>query len=291
MPQPLMLGAVAYDPKVVTIWEGFKAYFAGHGLAFDYVLYSNYEQQVLSHFDGQFHLAWNSPLAWIEAERLAARRGRKASAIAMRDTDRGLTSVIVARRDSGIATLADLKGKRVATGARDSPQATLIPLELIARSGLVPFQDFEVRHFNIGEGKHGDHVGGERDAARALMAGSADACCMLDANRLRFAQEGTLPGGASQIVAETEPFDHCNFTVLDGAPQAQTERFVELLLAMSYTDPAVRPLLDLEGLKQWLPGRLSGYAALNRAVDRFGSLDVFLNQSPSTRTHSGERTK
>ena len=42
----LVLGAVAYAPKVVTIWEGFKAYFAGHGLAFDYVLFSNYERQV-----------------------------------------------------------------------------------------------------------------------------------------------------------------------------------------------------------------------------------------------------
>lgn len=275
--QPLILGAVAYDPKVVTIWEGFKAYFAERGLPFDYVLYSNYESQVLGHFAGQVHVAWNSPLAWIEAERLAAKLGRKASAIAMRDSDRDLTSVIVSRRNGGITQLADLKGKRVAVGAKDSPQATLIPLELIADAGLAPFTDVAVTYCNIGEGKHGDHIGGERDAAKALMAGSADACCILDANRMLFAQEGMLPTGATQIVATTAPFDHCNFTVLDGAPQALLDRFVELLLAMSYTDPAVRPLLDMEGLKQWLPGRVSGYAALNRAVDRFHSLDSFLS--------------
>lgn len=278
MLKPLLLGAVAYDPKVVTIWEGFKAYFAQHGLPFDYVLFSNYEQQVLSHFDGQFQVAWNSPLAWIEAERLAARRGRKASAIAMRDTDRDLTSVIVARRNGGIATLADLKGKRVAVGAKDSPQATLIPLELLARSGLVPARDFDAIHCNIGEGKHGDHIGGERDAAKALMAGNADACCILDANRMVFAREDTLPTRATQIVATTEPFDHCNFTVLDDAPQPQIDRFVELLLAMSYADPEVRPLLDMEGLKRWMPGRLSGYDALNRAVDRFQFLDAFVSR-------------
>jgi ABC-type phosphate/phosphonate transport system substrate-binding protein len=173
-------------------------------------------------------------------------------------------------------TIADLRGQRVAVGATDSPQATLIPLELIAADRLEPGRDFEVIHFNIGEGTHGDHIGGERDAARALMAGEADACCILDANRLLFAREGTLPTGTTQIIAETEPFDHCNFTVLDGVPQAQLDRFVELLLAMSFDDPAVRPLLELEGLKQWLPGRLSGYAALNRAVDRFGTLDAFV---------------
>ena len=29
------LGAVAYDPKVVTIWEGFREWFAEQGLDFD----------------------------------------------------------------------------------------------------------------------------------------------------------------------------------------------------------------------------------------------------------------
>ena len=31
---------------------------------------------------------------------------------------------------------------------------------------------------------------------------------------------------------------------------------------MSYDDPEVRPLLDLEGLKEWVPGRVEGYAQL-----------------------------
>ena len=63
--KPFLLGAVAYDPKVVTIWEGFKAYFIKHDLPFDYVLYSNYEHQVEAHLAGHFHVAWNSPLAWV----------------------------------------------------------------------------------------------------------------------------------------------------------------------------------------------------------------------------------
>ena len=35
-----VMGAVAYDAKVVTIWDGFRAWFRGHDLDFDYVLYS-----------------------------------------------------------------------------------------------------------------------------------------------------------------------------------------------------------------------------------------------------------
>ena len=55
----LVLGAVAYDPKVVTIWDGFQMYFRGARSSFDYVLYTNYERQVKAHFAGHIHVAWN----------------------------------------------------------------------------------------------------------------------------------------------------------------------------------------------------------------------------------------
>ena len=46
MTTPLLLGAVAYDPKVVTIWNGFRRWLTDHQVPFDYLLYSNYERQV-----------------------------------------------------------------------------------------------------------------------------------------------------------------------------------------------------------------------------------------------------
>ena len=273
----LIVGAVAYDPKVVTIWDGFQAYFRSRGLEFDYVLFSNYERQVQAQLSGQVHVAWNSPLAWLQTEQAATRLGRRAEAICMRDTDRDLTSVILVRADSGIAWTADLRGKTVAVGASDSPQATLIPLSFLAEEGLRPYEDFKVKVFDVLVGKHGDHIGGERDAVRALTRGEADAACILDANHLVFAREGTIPSGSVRLLAQTPPYDHCNFTALDDAPAGAVGRFRELLLAMSYADASVRPLLDLEGLKQWVPGRVSGYAQLATAIERFGTIEPFVN--------------
>ena len=86
------MGAVAYDQKVVPIWDGFQKYFRDRGLEFDYVLYSNYERQVEAHLYGHVHVAWNSPLAWLQADRIAKGLGRRAEAICMRDTDRDLVS-------------------------------------------------------------------------------------------------------------------------------------------------------------------------------------------------------
>jgi ABC-type phosphate/phosphonate transport system substrate-binding protein len=269
----LLLGAVAYDPKVVTIWEGFKSYFAHHNLPFDYILYSNYERQVEAHLAGHFHVAWNSPLAWVRTARMARARGLPIEALAMRDTDQDLTSVIVVKADSSIENVSGLKGKRVAVGAIDSPQATLIPLSYLRAQGLTPGVDFEVQRNELLGGKHGDHIGGEREAARALMSGQADAACIIDGNHLLFVAEGTLPAGATRIIAQTGAYDHCNLTVGPAAPPEQVQRLRDLLLAMSYDNRDVRPLMDLEGLKKWREARTEGYRALEAAVDELNFYD------------------
>jgi ABC-type phosphate/phosphonate transport system substrate-binding protein len=272
----LLLGAVAYDQKVVPIWDGFKAWFAEHGLDFDFVLYSNYERQVEAHLSGHVHVAWNSPLAWIQSVRAGKARGKAAQAIAMRDTDQDLTSIVLVKDDSPIRSMADLRGKRIGMGAADSPQATLIPLIELSSAGLEQSRDFELVLHDVLVGKHGDHIGGERDAARALMAGTVDAISVIDGNHLLFAREGTLPAAGIRVLHQTGRYDHCNFTIFDDAPRPLVAKFRELLLGMSYDDPAVRPLLDMEGLKAWKPGRVEGYALLERAIDHLHTIDGWL---------------
>jgi ABC-type phosphate/phosphonate transport system substrate-binding protein len=283
----VLLGAVAYDQKVVTIWDGFRAWLRSSGLDFDYVLYSNYERQVRDLVDGRIDVAWNSPLAWVRARRLAAARGVTLTPVTMRDTDCDLRSVIAVRADSPVASIADLAGRVVATGAVDSPQGTLLPLSLLRSAGLVPGVGVAVRRFDIGVGLHGDHVGGERDAARALFAADpadrVDAACMIDSNLLLFGREGVLPAGAVRVLAQTPAYDHCTMTAGPSATAAgghgeaggaggnsDISRFGALLLGMDYADAELRPLLDLEGLKEWRPPRLSGYEQLERAVDEAG---------------------
>jgi phosphonate transport system substrate-binding protein len=185
----------------------------------------------------------------------------------MRDTDRDLTSVVVVRADSAIGSVADLRGKAVAVGAHDSPQATLLPLSLLRKEGVQPGVDIGIEYFDIGVGLHGDHIGGERRAASAVRDGEVAAACMTDGNLLLFGQEGTFPTGSVRVIAQTGPYDHCNMTAGPATDGAFVDEFAELLLGMSYGDAEVRPLLDLEGLTQWRPGRTDGYAALETAVD------------------------
>lgn len=186
----------------------------------------------------------------------------------MRDTDQDLTSVVLVRSDSDVTEPSDLASCTVATGAVDSPQATLLPLAHLAGLGLDPGTSFAIRRFDVMVGKHGDHLGGEREAVKALVAGEVDAACVIDSNHLAFAREGTIASGSVRVLARTDPYDHCTMTVLDDVTDVTADRFVELLLSMSFEDPAVRPLLELEGLQQWRTGRTNGYLPLEGAVDR-----------------------
>jgi ABC-type phosphate/phosphonate transport system substrate-binding protein len=264
--EPLVLGAVAYDPKVVTIWEGFRRYLGDRMFAFDYVLFSNYDRQVDALLDGQIHVAWNSPLAWLDAQARARSGGCSVSAFAMRDTDLDNHSVIVARTATGVGALGDLRGGKVAVGASDSPQATLIPLAHLAARQLRPGLDFEVVRHEILAGLHGDHVGGERDAAETLAAGRADAACMHEWNYQAFIENGVLEPLSSFVLARTDPYDHCNMTAGPAAPGLAVARLRDLLLEMDIQDPEVRPIFDLEGLTRWVPARTSGYAQLAAAI-------------------------
>lgn len=267
----LVVGAVAYDPSVVTIWEGFKDWFGRHRLSLDFILYSNYERQVADLLAGRLDVAWNSPLAWVQARRLAAERGLEVAALAMRDTDRDLRSVVVVPTD-GPTSVEGLAGATIAAGASDSPQATLLPLEHLREGGLDPHRDLDVRTFEVLVGKHGDHVGGEAEAARALAKGEVAAACLHENNHERFRAEGVLPEERFRVLTRTAPFDHCNFTVVTGrVPQARLERFTTLLRSMSPDDPELAPLLQLEGVNHWLPGRTDCYERLEAAVDHLGA--------------------
>jgi ABC-type phosphate/phosphonate transport system substrate-binding protein len=264
MEKPIVVGAVIYDPKVTVIWKIIGDFFESKKCPIELVYYTTYELQVDGLVEGRLDVAWNSPLAWIDAQR---RLGGKCRAIAMRDTDRDRVSHFVAHEGRGPATLAELRGKTIAFGAKDSPQATLIPLEQLRRAGLEAGKDFEVRRFDVKVGLHGDHVGGERDALQCLARGDAAASVMLDLNWDTWTRDGTLNAGEYQVLASTGKFDHCNFTVREDFSTAREKRFSDALFSMTYSEASHREMMDLEGLKAWEPGRTSGYELLSAAVD------------------------
>ena len=62
--------------------------------------------------------------------------GGACRALAMRDTDRDVTTVMLVVPNSPIQAVADLRGKRLALGRADSSELTLIPRYQLRQDGL-----------------------------------------------------------------------------------------------------------------------------------------------------------
>ena len=65
MAEPVIVGAVLYDPKVSVIWEIIRDFFDAQGAPIDVAFYSTYEDQNDGLLSGAIDIAWNSPLAWV----------------------------------------------------------------------------------------------------------------------------------------------------------------------------------------------------------------------------------
>ena len=114
---------------------------------------------------------------------------------------------------------------------------------------------------SIGTDKHGDTGRSELDAIEAVLAGDADVAA-IGITTWEGIGGGELMPEALEAVWQTEPYCHCMFTALDTLPAERYEPWVSTLLAMDWDQPEHRRILELEGLRRWLPPQLDGYAGL-----------------------------
>ena len=273
----IWLGAVAYDPKVVTIWEGMRTYFREEAkLPVEIMLFLSYEAQVEALLSSgaasaapRIDIAWNTNLAYLQSSVWSE---GKCEAIAMRDTDLGWRSVLVALRGGAVTKVDDLRGKRVALGSRDSGHAAILPVHFLEEAGLVAGKDYEALRFDSDVGKHGDTGASEVDVLKAVLDGRADAGFVGSPFWDGVREKKLVPAGAVTDVWSSPPYSHCMFTARVGLEADVKRAFTEALLAMSFDDPRHRPVLEAEGLKKWLPAETGGYDSLRAAGQKQGYL-------------------
>lgn len=269
MVQTIWLGAVAYDPKVVGIWEGMRRYFHEEAhLPVEVILFQSYQTQVIallgSPHDPQprIDIAWNTNLAYVQSDEWSGHRCRP---VAMRDTDLDWTTKIVAVSKGSVATFADLRGRTLALGSRDSGHAAILPVHFLGQQGLVEGQDYQTLRFDSDLGKHGDTGASEVEVVRAVLDGRADAGAIGSRFWKAVQSQGLMPEGALQEIWTSPPYHHCMFTARPDLDPALEQRFAEALSAMSYDNPAHRAVLDAEGLRRWVEPHVDGYQALREA--------------------------
>ena len=270
------VGAVAYDPKVVGIWEGMRRYFHEEAqLPVEVVLFQSYEAQVAALLASpgeplpRIDIGWNTNLAYIQADAWSEHRCRP---IAMRDTDVGWMTKIVAVTGGPVAALADLRHRTLALGSCDSGHAAILPVYFLAREELVDGMDYQTLRFNSDLGKHGDTGTSEADVVRAVLDGRADAGAIGSPFWNTVRSERLVPEGALTEIWTSRPFNHCMFTARSDRDPALEQQFAKALFAMSYDNPTHRPVLEAEGLRRWIAPQLEAYGELREASAQQGFL-------------------
>jgi phosphonate transport system substrate-binding protein len=261
----LRLGAVAYHPRIVTIWERFRTFFAGAGVPTDYILFSNYERLVDAVLDGTVEIGWNTNTAFVALDHRAGGRGGGTRILGMRDVDRDWATVLVMRKGQLPGSVSELSGRALALGSRDSGHAAILPLYYLAKEGF-DVTSSRLLRFDTDLGKHGDTGDSELHVVRAVAEGEADAGALSAAYFSAFRAESVPAVADLEVVWRSPDYYHCNFTVLDSLDRELSERWSQALLAMDYDDPSLRPAMDLEGVRRWYPGDREGYASLQTAM-------------------------
>jgi len=265
----IWIGAVAYDPKVVTIWEGMRRYLRDEAnVPVEVVLFQSYEAQVRALLARdrdaapRIDIAWNTNLAFLQSVEWS---GGRCTPLAMRDTDLSWTSKIIAITGGPVRTLDDLRGRVLALGSRDSGHAAILPVHFLAEHGLVEGRDYRALRFDTDLGKHGDTGTSEVDVLRAVLDGTAEAGAIGSPFWTAVQEKALAPAGSVGEVWTSPPYSHCMFTARPGLDDEVGRRFGEALAKMSFDDPSHRPVLEAEGLKRWLPADVRGYDSLRAA--------------------------
>jgi ABC-type phosphate/phosphonate transport system substrate-binding protein len=246
-------------------------------LPVEVVLFQSYEAQVMALLARpgetvpRIDIAWNTNLAYLQADEWS---GHACRAIAMRDTDLGWVTKIVAVTGGPIAAIADLRNWTLALGSRDSGHAAILPVHFLEQQGMIEGRDYRTLRFNSDLGKHGDTGTSEVEVVRAVLDGRADAGAIGSPFWKTVRNERLVPEGGLREIWSSPAYNHCMFTARPDLDLEQEHRFAEALSAMSYDNPLHRPILEAEGLKRWLAPHLDGYAALRQAAAQQG----FFNQ-------------
>lgn len=256
------IGAVAYAPSAVTVFENLRRQFAKTDLPVDYVLYSNYDALVDALKKGHVDIAWNTPLAHARYHLLC---DGQSQTLVMRDVDCDFRCKLLVRKESGIKTLADLQGKTLALGSREAAEATVMPLHYFKKEG-VRLDKITFLRLDDELDLRGSPCSSPQHVLKALTAGRADAGIV--GERLwHDLVSRNAPETKSLAAVWTSPaFSHCVFSAAKDFDKTLAKRFTEVMLAMDGKDECSAEILRLEGARKWVAGSPEGFATLVEAL-------------------------
>ena len=166
-------------------------------------------------------MAWFGPFSYIIAANIANAEAM-VNGVSEDTGSATYRSIIVVRADSGIKTLADLKGKNFAFVDPASTSGNLMPRKIFIENGIDPDADFKNSYFA------GTHNAVEYAIANGQVAGGADS----DNSYQRMVAAGEIDPEVNIILYTSDPIPGSPIAVRGDLPSALKQRIKQALLDM-----------------------------------------------------------
>lgn len=250
------------DPQeLLRKYEPFTDYIAGEvGRKVRFVPVVDYAATVEGLAAGRLDIVWYGGFTSVQA----VQRAKGATRLVMREEDASFKSVFVARADSGIEGLADLKGKTFAFGSVSSTSGHLMPRHFLRAAGVDPERDFRKFGFS-----------GAHDATAAWVeAGRVDAGALNFLVWAKLVEEGRVDTRKIRVFWTTPPYVDYVWVARGGVPEEVREKFRQALLKLDYADPRHKEIMDLQRTRKFVPAKDSDWDGIRDAAVAAGMLKV-----------------
>ncbi|MEW6721496.1 MAG: phosphate/phosphite/phosphonate ABC transporter substrate-binding protein [Thermodesulfobacteriota bacterium] len=159
---------------------------------------------------------------------------------------------IIVRKDSPVRTIRDLKGKRMAFGARRSTTGSLIPSYMLFEAGVTPDRLQQLANLHNHE-----------EVAKAVLKGIYDAGAVKDVAAWKYQAQGL------RIVAESEDLPNAPITAGPTLPKEAETAIVKALLSLDPGRPGGKAVMAQWGPELrhgFVPARNEDYDFLYRKI-------------------------
>jgi phosphonate transport system substrate-binding protein len=222
------------------------------GMKVEFTPVSDYPAAVESLVNKKVDLAWLGGFTFVQAQ---MRSGGKIVPIAQREEDTKFQSVFIAKKDSGIKGLADLKGKQVSFGSQSSTSGHLMPRHFLLQAGLNPEKDFRRIAYS-----------GAHDATIAsVVSGKVDAAALDITVWRKFVAENKVDTKDVDVFYTTPTFFNYNWSVHADMPADQRQKIAKALLDLDPATPEGKEILQLNRATRYIPTSPENYKGIEAA--------------------------
>ena len=229
------------------------------GMKVEFIPVSDYPAAVEALVNKNVDMVWFGGFTHVQAN---VRSGGKIIPIAQREEDTKFQSVFITKTNSGIKTLADLKGKQVSFGSASSTSGHLMPRSFLLEAKIDPDKDFKRVAYS-----------GAHDATIAsVVSGKVDAAALDITVWNKFVSEKKVDTNEVNVFYTTPGYFNYNWSVHADMPIALRERVTKAILDISPNDPVGKEILALNRATKYLPTKAENYKGLETAARSAGLL-------------------